>query len=685
MKQNPSFARSNRRWTLPSRLAMAVALLLVAFASRTFAIVDVPPGLTHDELAQLDVARQVASGDWRLLYPGSYGVEPAYHALLSIAQSIWGTNPLAIHLPSIFGGMLAVVCAYVLARRLFGEVVGLLTLGTIAVVWWPVVLSRVVLREVWTVPLYALALYGFWRGLEAVARHDASRTRRPFVLGGVALGAAQYVHTIPRGLFIVFILFGVYLWIVHRDLFKRAWRDLVVLVIVAEAIAAPLLISAALQPDVDRLPLALYGRPDVGRALIDQLESSVPWILGQFAFAGDSFWHFNIPYRPIFEPLGAVLFGLGWLAALRRWRQPAHAFALIVFAVSLLPSIFLDPHFPFARLSSAQAIAFAFVGLGGEAIGAFLGRVTSSRIQTVSTAALMGGLFAINAIGTAQDLFGVWPSSPGTRSTYNAELRMLGRYLDTLPEPPPISQCTLWIVFLFDPQYQHSVPQSALPYFVQRRDLEVRWHDCRYSLVIPSSGQFLFAHPDLQPLSDFLGRSLRQPWLENARPIPGVDGALQVDARPALAQKLAEWRQLPVSWPPEVSETTPARLPVNFGHALELIGYQVQPGDDVRVITTWRVIAPLTEDVLIFTHLYNTPTEIMAQQDQFDAAANSLKPRDIVIQVHEFIHVPPDTPAGSYWIGTGVYRRDSGERLPIFVGDRRVGDRIFLTQIQVER
>ena len=67
MKQNPSFARSNRQLTLPSRLAMAVALLLVAFAARTFAIVDVPPGLTHDELAQLDVARQVESTSCRAL------------------------------------------------------------------------------------------------------------------------------------------------------------------------------------------------------------------------------------------------------------------------------------------------------------------------------------------------------------------------------------------------------------------------------------------------------------------------------------------------------------------------------------------------------------------------------------------------------------------------------------------
>ena len=51
-------------------------------------------------------------------------------------------------------------------------------------------------------PLYALALYAFWRGYEAATRDE------PIWLAfvhraGVALGVAQYVHTIPRGLFMV--------------------------------------------------------------------------------------------------------------------------------------------------------------------------------------------------------------------------------------------------------------------------------------------------------------------------------------------------------------------------------------------------------------------------------------------------------------------------------------------------
>jgi hypothetical protein len=192
----------------------------------------------------------------------------------------------------------------------------------------------------------------------------------------------------------------------------------------------------------------------------------------------------------------------------------------------------------------------------------------------------------------------------------------------------------------------------------------------------------------LQPLEDFLGRGLQKPWLENAQPLNGVPGALLVDARSALQTKQAEWNRLPVMWPPEPSTAAAAQLPIDFNHAVELIGYQVKPqlvkpGESVRVITYWRVSGELPSDLIAFTHLYRTPTEVMAQQDQLDVDGPSLQPGDVFVQSHDFVTVPPNTPAGVYPIGVGLYRQDTGERWPIFVGDQRAADRIFLCSVQV--
>src|SRR3990172_575636 len=697
-RNTPSASSSNPSGT-QALLAIAVALLLVAFALRALDIANVPPGLTHDEVSELDVAQQVRNGEWRLLYTRGYGVEPGYYTLLAVSQMIWGENPIGMRLPTIFAGIIGLACTYTLAARLFNKTVGLVALGAAGVSWWSIIMARVIEREMLEVPLYALALYGFWRGFERVAfNHEGTKSQRrpgvlapswpvPFVLGGLALGAAHYVHTIPRGLFVASVLFGLYLLLFHRSLFTRAWRGILLFAIVAEVVGLPIWTPAAQKSDVDRLPLYIAGESGTASEIVTRLASSLPWVLGQFAFTGDDFWNFNIAHRPIFESLGAALFGLGLLVAIARGRRPAHAFALITLIVSLLPSIFLDPHFPFARMISAQVIAFAFVGLGVEAIDAGLRHVAADRARRALMAVLLGGVLAVNLIWTAGDLFVTWPALPSTRSTYNAQLRELGRYLDAQAQPPPLSQCTLWIIFPFDPKYHWSVAQSALPYLMRRRDIGVRWHDCRYSLVVPTPGQFVFAHSDLQPLSDFLGRPLRR-WLEGGLPIPGAPGALQVDARPMLAQSLAEWRRLPVSWPPEVGETAAPSLPIDFGGVVELIGYRIRPGpfkpgDSIRVVSHWRVTAPVEDELVVFTHLYRTPDEVMAQQDQLDVSTPHLKTGDIFIQVHEFITVPSDTPPGLYWIGMGVYRREGGERIPIIVGNRLVGDRIWLDQIEV--
>ncbi len=557
-------------------------------------------------------------------------------------------------------------------------------------VWWSILVGRIVLREVMELPPYVSALYCFWRGFDQVRQSHAARmVWRPFALGGVALGAAQYVHTIPRGLFSVFILFGIYLLIFQRDLFKRAWRGIIVLIIVAEVIAAPLLIYATLHPNIDNLPSLGASQYDPDQSLLDRIGSNLPIVLGQFTFAGDTALEFNSPGRPIFEPITAILFVLGIVLAVWRVRQPEYAFALLALSVSLLPSIVLDSNFTFARMLSAQALTFAFVGIGADTLGRGMQRVITGRAYSIALATALMVVFGINLISTVRDMFIAWPAQPDTKAAFNAEFIQLGQYLDRQPQGAPISECVLWIIYPSRPRYHASLQQDALQHVTVRRDLDIRWQDCRYALVIPSGGQFIFAHPDLQPLSNFAGRFIKKPWLQNPRPIDGLSGAVQIDVRSALAQKQIEWNQLALDWPPEAIVTGTAHLPINFDRTVELIGYSIKPqaikaGENLAVITDWRVLGPVPDDLMIFSHVYRSPDQVLAQQDQLDVSGASLQVGDIFIQQHEFITIPPDTPAGSYWIGVGLYHRDTGQRLPIEVGDQPAADRIFLGQVQVQ-
>jgi hypothetical protein len=292
----------------------------------------------------------------------------------------------------------------------------------------------------------------------------------------------------------------------------------------------------------------------------------------------------------------------------------------------------------------------------------------------------------VYGVVTARDMFVTWPSLNGAQWGYNTDMRDLGRYLATQPQALRISGCTI----MNNPEYHQTVSQLAAQFLIQSPDTQIAWHDCRYSMVIPAGGQYLFAYPTLEPLADFIGRAVKTPWLDpaNAQPVEGLKAVQRVDVRSALAAKQAAWNQLAVTWPPEAVLSGTLQLPVDFNHSLELIGYTikpatVKPGGSLRVETAWRVTGPVPDDLIVFSHVYRTPNDVMAQQDQLDVVGSSLKPGDVFVQEHEFITMPPDTPAGSYWVGIGTYHKDSGERWPIFVGDQHIADRIFLQQVRV--
>ena len=154
---------------------------------RTYQLAEVPAGMMHDELLQLRAAAEVSRGEWKMLYNPGYGSEPLYYPVLSASQSLLGANPLGRRLPGVFAGLMGLCLVYVLAYRLLGWRIAVIALGASAVVWWSVVMQRIILREVLEMPFYALALYTFWRGYE-----EATRTARPgwrfFIIAGVRVG-----------------------------------------------------------------------------------------------------------------------------------------------------------------------------------------------------------------------------------------------------------------------------------------------------------------------------------------------------------------------------------------------------------------------------------------------------------------------------------------------------------------
>jgi hypothetical protein len=101
--------------------------------------------------------------------------------------------------------------------------------------------------------------------------------------------------------------------------------------------------------------------------------------LGMFFWQGDPQWQYNVAGQPVFDPVGAALVLIGVGLAAWRWRRPANAMALIWLVVSLSPTMLSLPAPHLLRAVAAQAVTFAFAGLGAAELIQWTRHLPSTR------------------------------------------------------------------------------------------------------------------------------------------------------------------------------------------------------------------------------------------------------------------------------------------------------------------
>jgi hypothetical protein len=106
---------------------------------------------------------------------------------------------------------------------------------------------------------------------------------------------------------------------------------------------------------------------------------------------------------------------------------------------------------------------------------------------------------------------------------------------------------------------------------------------------------------------------------------------------------------------------------VRFGSRLRLLGYDLEAaGDEARVTLHWRALGRM-EDLKFFVHFEDASGALAAQADVMPWGwtyptsqwqAEEIVPDEITLSLE-------GVPAGEYTVWVGVYRPDTGERLPV--------------------
>lgn len=672
-----------------------VAILVVAAFFRIYQLDRVPPGLTHDEATNGHDALWVLRGVRPLYFATNYGREPFYCYLVAGVSALRGgvANEISLRLTTALCGLGMLLGTYVLARRMFGFPVALATTAGLAISFWPVFTSRQGVRPV-TLPLLLVpAIYCLWRGLELTS---GKRAWVWLAAGGVLAGASFYTYMASRAMPLFFLLFALYLAVFQRDRLADRWPALVLFFVLITAVAAPLFIYLRTHPGAEGR-IGELGTPlrELARGNLRPVMNNTITGLGVFSFRGDPQWRYNLPGRPIFDPLTSLFLYGGLALALWRWRDSRYALLLGWLVVGMLPGLITGAEHNTLHLIAVQPVTYLLVGLSAAELGKWFwqrGRVL--RWMPVIGLTL---LFVGSGWLTAHDYFLVWANEPDVREVYHANLREIARYLDAQPAGGTVVVSTEYPAFWHDPYIFETV--------LRRQDLDVRWCDGRGGLLYPTKdGGVRYVFSALADLDTALGEDLwpaatlfaeralhpddLNPWFRVYRWMGQAELGQRIAA---LAGASPVWISEEVSFAadPLPGVRQELLLPVNFNNQVMLLAYRLNgtrfaPGDTMGLVTYWRAEGNFQQDLVIFAHLLDAQSQERGGQDVLNVPATTWHADDVIVQLHRFT-VTTDATAGPHYLELGWYDRATLARLPVMAaaGDA-VADRLLLQPIEVK-
>jgi 4-amino-4-deoxy-L-arabinose transferase-like glycosyltransferase len=222
-----------------------VALLLVAAAFRLYALADLPLGLDQDEIINAIAVRGIMAGERPIFITAGWGREPLYAYGVAGVVSVVGDMTLGMRLTTTMFSMLFLAVAYVTARRLFNRTVALMTLGWLAVGFWPLMTARAGERNVLLALFTTLTVYLFYRALQPDPKGRPLSLRfeiwyLKFGLAGIALGATLWTYQTSRIIPLVLLSFAAYLALFQRQALHVNWQGILLCFILSGLIASPL-------------------------------------------------------------------------------------------------------------------------------------------------------------------------------------------------------------------------------------------------------------------------------------------------------------------------------------------------------------------------------------------------------------------------------------------------------------
>jgi 4-amino-4-deoxy-L-arabinose transferase-like glycosyltransferase len=478
------------------RLAIA-AIVVLAAALRLVALDRFPPGLHFDEAVYGLMGMDIVRGARPVFFSAYTGREPLYMYLMAGILAALGPTAYAVRLTSALIGIVTVPLTYALGRALYGRRTGIVAAALLAVHFWYLVVSRNGYPNILIPPLEAASAFFLWRAWRA----DDARWR-DWIAGGACAGLVLYTYLAARFWPVFLVVFAVWTLVAAPSRFRRRLAGMATAVAAAAVVVAPLAVHFARQPAdfLERANQVLAWRQLHGRDLVDAYVRNILQTAGAFLGQGDPRWHYNLPGRPIFEPVVGLFFLIGLAVCLRRLRDVRFALSLLWIAVMCVPGILTLEMQPAGQRIFGVFPALVLVpaiGLvaSGELVSRLAARLRARRARRpalegqvarpqdlrrlglpLGTTAILA-LVVVGADGarTVRDYFLDWVRQPETWHIFNADYAALAEHART-------DIAGGRTVVLLSEHYKH----PTLAFLASETVDRAIWADPRLALPIPA-------------------------------------------------------------------------------------------------------------------------------------------------------------------------------------------------------
>lgn len=428
---------------------VAAVLLLVALAgaARFYNLAALPFGMHGDEaVAGLEAQRILREGSIGPYSPLALGQPSGPLYLTAVAVHFLGPTRLAVRVAPALAGTLCVAALYILLRLNLGRDTALVGAACLAVMNWPIHLSRVGF-PIGTWPLFIIAA-------AACLCHAARRRQaRWWAIAGATLAAGLYIYNAHHLFLGVGSLFALACWLGERAVpapRRVAWA--LSFGAASLAVAAPMLLYIA-RPENDYFShfreFSIFHKPEWQS--LDGTGARLQFLAGRYGefwvrlgWPGQSDGADGTGVAPIVPPLGLALAAVGIVLALRRRAGPLACLGAL--AVVLLPLGSVVTVDGTARRTFALAPFLAmFTAVALAAAWRWADRQRANKRSATHKYGVRAATVALWALLAWQNLggyFGRFASSPKNGWIFAAELAAACDFMRELPAGSAVYLCS---------------------------------------------------------------------------------------------------------------------------------------------------------------------------------------------------------------------------------------------------